>query len=266
MPTRFFRHRLLQALAFPGLFKAMTLLGVFSYALGWFVPDISAVLCFDRDLILQGQLWRLITFLFIPDRFGGFNALSAVLLFFAVNLAFMMSDALEESWGALRTSLYLYSSWLLLMLAGMLLQSMPNAGLYCYTSMFLAFATCFPRFQMLVLFVIPLQVRFLAMFTALLLLWQATASWSMFFFTVLAFGNYIVSFAPWLWNQRRRVLRRRRFEREMRRPVSGSEKNVVQAFHRCKHCQRTELGDAHLAFRIAADGEEYCEEHLPPQS
>lgn len=263
MPARFFRYRFLQALAFPGLFKAMTLLGVFSYVLGWFVPNISAVLCFDRGLILQGQVWRIITFLFIPDRFGPFTALSAVLLFFAVNLAFMISDAMEEQWGALRTSLYLYSSWLLLLVAGFLTQSMPSAGLYCYTSMFLAFATCYPRFQMLVFFVIPLQVRFLAMFTGLMLLWQATASWSMLLFTLLAMGNYMVSFLPWLWNQQRRLRRRQRFESQLRRPGRRDRAQASVSFHRCAVCQRTELDDSHLAFRIAENGEEYCEEHLP---
>lgn len=52
MPARFFRYRFLQSLAFPGLFKAMTLLGVFSYVLGWFVPNISAVLCLDRKSVV----------------------------------------------------------------------------------------------------------------------------------------------------------------------------------------------------------------------
>jgi hypothetical protein len=35
------------------------------------------------------------------------------------------------------------------------------------------------------------------------------------------------------------------------------------AFHACAHCQRSDLSDPTLEFRVGADGREYCTEHLP---
>lgn len=35
--------------------------------------------------------------------------------------------------------------------------------------------------------------------------------------------------------------------------------------HRCAKCDRTEVSDPDLDFRVAADGEEYCASHLPPR-
>lgn len=36
-----------------------------------------------------------------------------------------------------------------------------------------------------------------------------------------------------------------------------------EAFHACVVCQKTDVSDPHLEFRIATDGEEYCTGHLP---
>ena len=51
------------------------------------------------------------------------------------------------------------------------------------------------------------------------------------------------------------IKRRREFQRAVTR--SDSE------LHRCAVCQKTEKDDPNLDFRVGADGEEYCMDHLP---
>ena len=51
--------------------------------------------------------------------------------------------------------------------------------------------------------------------------------------------------------------RRRRFQQS----IAGADAFL----HRCTVCRRTEQDDANLDFRIGADGEEYCTDHLPPR-
>ena len=48
------------------------------------------------ELVLQGEYWRLITFLFIPP------SSSMLFTFFALYLFYMMGSALEGRWGAFR--------------------------------------------------------------------------------------------------------------------------------------------------------------------
>jgi hypothetical protein len=68
--------------------------------------------------------------------------------------------------------------------------------------------------------------------------------------------NYLIFFLPGLVNswrsQRTDALRLAKFRR--------AEEVTV---HCCGHCGRTEVSHPELDFRVAADGEEYCTEHLP---
>ncbi len=48
------------------------------------------------------------------------------------------------------------------------------------------------------------------------------------------------------------------------RPIAPSSVREYVSFHRCNACGRTELDSPGLIFRVASDGYEYCEDHLPP--
>ncbi len=53
-----------------------------------------------------------------------------------------------------------------------------------------------------------------------------------------------------------KTLRRRQ---EFRRAIMDSS----GAIHQCQVCGKTEHHDPDLEFRVGADGQEYCEHHLP---
>lgn len=247
-------------LSFPGLLKYYALFHVLVYLLQIVNPEIGTVLIFDKAKIMDGEVWRAATFLVADSGFGGLGAFGALFLFFMVMIAFMMNDALEGAWGVFRTSMFHYAAFAGLLVANFLYPvPMPGSGFFVYTSAFFAFATLFPRHEFLMFLVIPVQVRWLAMIGAGFLVFGVIGQPLYIGFLILGFGNYLLwAGIPALRGQARVVksgARKRKFDKHK---LDGGD-----SFHRCKVCGRTEISDPELDFRMATDGEEYCEDHLP---
>lgn len=246
-------------LSFPSLLKYYALFHVLVYLLQIVNPEIGTVLDFNRAKIMDGEAWRAVTFLFADSGSGGLGAFGALFLFFMVMIAFMMNDALEGTWGVFRTSLFHYTAIVGLIIANFLYPvPMPGSGFFVYTSAFFAFATLFPRHEFLMFLIIPVQVRWLAILGGGLLVFGVIFDPIYFGFLLLGFGNYLLwAGIPALRGQARivnSVSRKRKFNK--------GKAGEGEAFHRCKSCGRTEVSDPELEFRMAADGEEYCEDHL----
>jgi hypothetical protein len=247
-------------LSFPGILRYYALLHVLVFFLQFINKNIGALLEFDREKILAGEVWRTITFLFASSGSKDLGTLSILFLFFMVMIAFMMSDALEAAWGIFRSSCYHYAAFIGLMIANWLYpQTMPNSGLFVYTSAFFAFATLFPRQEFMMFFVIPVQVRWLAALTALLLLSSLISQPAYIGFLVLSFGNYLLwAGIPALRGQ----LKAMKAEERMKKFIGDNDEDSG-AFHRCSVCGRTEVSHPECDFRMAVDGKEYCQDHLP---
>jgi hypothetical protein len=250
-------------LHFPGLFKYLTFLGVIAYACQWARPDIALLLDFDREKILAGEVWRVFTFLFVPMGMRSFSAWGVFILFFAVQLAFMISDSLEEAWGTTRTTLYILVGWLGLIIAQFVFAPYSLAsGLLLSTSMFFAFATLYPRVELMLFFIIPVQVRILAWISAAILgLTVVTNPWSL----VLVFPAmlpYLLWVLPDVIHGRKSLVK----AAHRRRKFQTASVPEALAFHRCETCGRTERDSEDLQFFTLPDGKEYCQEHLPPQT
>ena len=252
-------ERKLGWLSFPGLLRYYALFHVMVFLLQFINPQIGVILGFDRGKILSGEVWRLVTFLFADSGFKGMSAFSMLFLFFMVMIAFMMSDALEGAWGVFRTSLFYYAGFIGLLAANFLYTSpMPGSGFFIYTSAFFAFATLFPKMEFLMFFIIPVQVRWLAILIGVFLVIGLFSQPWYIGFLILGFGNYILWAAiPALRGQARVI------ESAGRRKKFDKNKLPEEAtFHRCAACGETELSDPDLEFRMAEDGKEYCEDHL----
>ncbi len=230
------------------------------YLLQVFRPDIGALLEFDRARILSGELWRVVTFLFSSSGFAGTGMLGVLFLFFMVMIAFMMSDALEGAWGVFKTTLFHYCGVLGLIVANFLLPSaMAGSGFLIYGTSFLAFATLFPRIEFLMFFILPVQVRFLAMIQAGMMLLAVLGNWLLLPFFLLGCANYLI-FAgiPALRGTARTIESKQR-----RKRFNSAKETDEHAFHTCASCDRTDVTDPGLEFRVGSDGREYCAEHLP---
>ena len=134
-------------------------------------------------------------------------------------------------------------------------------GWYLNLSLFFAFATLFPNFPILLFFILPVPVKWIALVsfcsTAFAFLDGSTG---VRLAIVVALANYLLFFGyEWarIWREQgRTVARRQQFQMAAR--VEAHE-----TLHHCKVCGATEVSAPDREFRVAADGEEYCLMHLP---
>ena len=145
---------------------------------------------FYPELILDGQVWRLISFIFAPVSTGG-NSMFTQLLFFALTTYFyyVIGSALERQWGTTRFNVFYFLGVLLNVILGLVTFALQPitaqllGGYYYETatmhyvnlSMFFSFATLYPDMQVLLYGIIPLKVKWLAWFDAVLLFHQGGA-------------------------------------------------------------------------------------------
>ena len=140
--------------------------------LGVFILDLlplgqvsaSALLCFSKGGILSGEVWRLITFLFLPPQ------TSPIFMVFALYFNYFLGTALENHWGARRFCLYYLIGWLGCLLGGFISGYAPNTVLNL--SLFLAFAVLYPDMQVTLFFFVPIQVKYIAFLDVALLIYD----------------------------------------------------------------------------------------------
>lgn len=131
----------------------------------WFLfPDIPLMsyLTFDRNAILHGQVWRIISFIFVPE--SG----SPITMMFWLYLYWIFGSNLESYWGGFRFNVYYFSGALLAVIAGFITGYATNH--YLNLSLFLAIAILDPNRELRLFFLIPVKMQWLAwVYVALLL-------------------------------------------------------------------------------------------------
>ena len=183
------------------------------YAIELFVNQfISVYLGLSRSLLLMGQVWRLITFVFIP--FSGGGPLSVIL---GIYFTWFIGTALEKEWGDFRYTLYFLLGMVGTVLACLL--TGVTASTYCLSlSLLLAFAMLYPEVQVLLFFVIPIRVKYFGFFAA--------ALWVLSFLgaplpqklsLLLSMANVWLFFGPMAYRSVRAWVRREQWKRRNRR-------------------------------------------------
>ena len=130
------------------------------------------LLYFNPFLIMKGQIWRLFTFIFIP------NTMSPIFFLFAAFLYYSIASALEHAWGTFKFNVYYLLGMIFNMLGLILVQVIFYGGgldgysfylstynsitVYLNLSLFLAYAVLYPEVQFLIYGLIPVKVKYLA--------------------------------------------------------------------------------------------------------
>ena len=133
---------------------------------------------------------------------------------------------------------------------------------YINMSIFLGFAATFPDAQVLLMFIIPVKVKWLGVVYAVMLVFEFIQMGVDGRFAIAAsLLNFIIFFLTsrnMMHLNPKQIHRRQEFKREVKRS-SGITK------HKCAICGRTEVDSPNMQFRFCSkcDGNyEYCEEHL----
>jgi hypothetical protein len=251
-------ERRLGFIAVPGLLRYVATLTALVFILYKFDPHYLTLINLDIEEVKRGQVWRLITYIFIP-QVGGVvpDWISAA---FAVLFLIWVGDRLEEAWGAFRLTLYFLIGMIGTTIAAVLFGAQfSNAMLY--SSIFFAFARFYPDVVIFFAYILPLKVKWIAWIYAALLLFQfAVGSMALRSAMLVAFANYFLFFGRDIINAARQ---RREISHRQQRFESVSRNAAAEPLHTCAVCGATELTDPNLEFRVARNGEEYCVPHLP---
>lgn len=223
----------------------------------FFMFAISGRFMLERVLlipeqVLMGEWWRLITFLFIPPLSN------PIFAFFAWYLFYLMGNALEGQWGALRYNLFILIGYLVTVGVAFLVPYAAATNVFIGGSVFLAFAYLFPDFQLYIFFILPVKIKWLALLTWIGYAYQLLFSpWSNKFMVLASLANFLIFFGGDI------LLRIKSGKRQMAsqvREVAGAK----EPFHKCQTCGITDLSHPQMEFRYCPEcgGLGYCKEHI----
>ncbi len=222
-------------------------------------PDVVGLVALLPAAVLEGQVWRLVTYLFVPPVGAGPLSLTgAVFLAFGWYMFWMMGSALEGYWGAFRFNLFLGLGWLLTVAAAFVFPGHWATNAFLAGTVFLAFAHLNPDFELMLFFILPVKIKWLA-----LIAWIgyavsfALGDWPARLAVVASVGNFLVFFGADLVGRARSG--RRRMEHKARAAAARSDE--AEPRHRCVVCGKTDRSHPQEDFRYGDDDRCYCSEH-----
>lgn len=159
------------------------------YVVELFVPEmpLSWYMIFDREQILTGDWWRVITWILIPDTS---NPIS---LIFSLYFYYIIGSGLEHEWGSFKFNLYYFMGVVFTVAAGFIIGNATN--LYLYYSMFFAFAVLYPNFQVLLFFFLPIKIKWLAIVDLIFfIIMFIIGDWTSKAAIIAAMANFVLFF------------------------------------------------------------------------
>ena len=206
--------------------------------------------------VVTGEVWRLATFVFVPPT------IHPVFIAFAWYLFYLMGTALEQNWGAFRYNAFLGIGWLLTVAAAFVTPFAYASNLLLAGSVFLAFAYLNPDFVMMIFFILPVKIKWLALLQWLYYAYVlVVGAWSTRLAVLAATGNFLLFFAGDIVNRIRTGRRQMAFQAK----ASVASADEREHRHRCRVCGKTDLSDPRMDFRYCskcAGNQCYCADHI----
>ena len=235
-------------------------------------------LAFSPYRILHGEVWRLVSWVFIPT--SSFPWIIIELYFY-----YFIGNTLEGVWGAGRFTIYYIFGLILNVIYGFLIYLIfnINAGIttfYLNLSMFFAFAAMFPDQQVLLFFIIPVKVKWLAWIDAAFLLLNAISNVIAGYYViavlpVIAILNFFIFCGEDLMKYARRsrfgsvnsnTINFRKEARKYQKSQANRRTESGKPYrHKCAVCGRTDADYPQLEFRYCSRCAGYhcfCMDHI----
>lgn len=259
---------------------------------------LFSLLCFDKTKILQGQVWRLFTYVF-TDVSSGF--LGLIFLYFFYNLG----RHVEMSMGTFRFNLFYFSGVILMDVFAMifcpteaviidqyLVEPSYFTGLYTqmafylHLSLVLVFAATYPDSEFRIFFILPVKAWFLSLIYLVLIAIQIinmSQPLNLFphsLFPLVGLANFllfagkdVLNLLPPAWRPSGRRQYRTVRSKPQKKTGTIPFPNANQAApkekpnynHRCTICGRTDVSSPELEFRYCSKCNGYhcyCEDHI----
>ena len=290
--------------AIPHLTNILIICYAVGYLLYYFATPVLNYLTLNPYAILHGQIWRLFTWVIVAPTSGGLGIFGTLITLY---FYWSIGNTLEQVWGTYRYNVYLFSGiiftiigsfvaygaaylfyaeeWLLDNAANA--EIIFNAGSTCFStyyitmSLFLAFAATFPNAQVLLMFFIPIKVKWMGIVYGVIIAFDFFKPAKVQFYTqagpnvVLNFGIFVkisiifslLNFLLFFISSRSKISlnpRQVKRQQEFKREVKQSMRPKVTK-HKCAICGRTDESNPELEFRFCSKcngNYEYCQDHL----
>ena len=178
---------------------------------------LSSYLWFDKNKVLEGEVWRVLTFVFIPE------SNSITFLLFSLYFFWFMGKLIENSWGAFRFNIFYLIGYLGSLALGFLTGY--ATSYYLNLTLFLAFAILNPNMQVMLFFVIPIKVKWLAIIDgALIAISLLISPLVEKIAIIIAVLNIILFFWRSIFRAVKNYFRRKRYMRELESGYRESER------------------------------------------
>lgn len=228
-------------------------------------------LTFNLNALLHGEVWRLVTFVFVPAYSSPFALLISLYFYYWIG------STLERQWGTAKFNLY-YISGTLLTVLGVVLASLITGNPYLTAagtgyvnlSMFFAFAFLFPDTTVLLFFILPVKMKWLAYLDGALFAFDiikaiGAHNWAGVVLPIVA----LLNFAVFIWPEVHYLKERAKYQNS-RKTVQFRQAQQQQAKqqgyrHKCAVCGRTDTDYPDLQFRYCSKCVGYhcfCQDHI----
>ncbi len=252
----------------PNLMLYVTLGSAIVYLLSLFDQSYTLyqALCYDRAAILQGQIWRLFTYVFTFDAGNPLITLIALFCYYS------LGRAMEMIWGTCKFNLFYLSGMVLMDIFCLIFGGFADVY-YLNMSLFLGYATLFPDARFLLLYIIPVKAWIFALIDLGLTVYSVISMTAFGYFPyslfplvaianyLLFFGRDVVNVIPLSWRMK---LGRKKATAQPKVQFRVVEKKEIFN-HKCAVCGRTDITNPELEFRYCSRCSGYhcyCEEHI----
>lgn len=231
-------------------------------------------LTFNLNALLHGEVWRLVTFVFVPAYSSPFALLISLYFYHWIG------STLERQWGTAKFNLY-YISGALLTVLGVVLASLITGNPYLTAagtgyvnlSMFFAFAFLFPDTTVLLFFILPVRMKWLAYLDGALFAFDiikaiGAHNWAGVVLPIVA----LLNFAVFIWPEVHYLKERAKYQNsrktvQFRQAQQQQTKQAQQQGyrHKCAVCGRTDTDYPDLQFRYCSKCVGYhcfCQDHI----
>lgn len=206
--------------------------------------------------VLHGEAWRLFTFLLLPP-----NA-HPVFIAFAWYMFYMMGSALEQHWGVFRYNFFLFVGWLLTVIVAFLFPGNYATNLFLAGSVFLAFAFLNPDFELLLFFILPVKIKWLALLQWILYGFSFfKGPWPIRLAVLASIGNFLLFFTGEIIQRMKSGRRRMEYQ-----ATQAAARENDEPRHRCVVCGKNDRTHPMEDFRYGDDDQCYCSEHRPKKT
>ena len=238
-------------------------------------------LYFNRDAILQGQIWRL--FSYVLTYLNDYGVVNTLLSFIMLFCYYQIGRMLEQYWGVLRFNLYYLCGVIFMDIGGLLLGT--NASTYYLNlTLFLAIATILPEMRFLLFFMIPVKAKYFAWVYFGLTFYNLIRGvidmirglsygyvYLAWLFPIIALANYFLFFGSSVRNLLPDSMRYKKVRTKKEKPNPNwaanyrSKTGEASYRHRCEVCGRTDTQYPNLEFRYCSRCKGfhcYCLDHI----